>query len=220
MRDNRRTTVVSAVLGLALLVGMVAFAVGLPELDSGPSAGSDAESASAGSGAASNDEPVELPDELSLGLRAVDLGTLPAELTQQFGDLDALTEQEDAVAAGLDEVFGAPGDFRIYASEEGPALANVAVLGRDPGLFLEALPLDSDLLEVERPSAELTRVGDAVCSINWGQAVPAGQPVDAAAPPQSVRCQLGADGRTIEITAQGLDVESTVSVAEDLAAQL
>lgn len=218
MRDNPRTTLVSALLGVVLLGGVFVFTVLVPEL------GDDAEPAAAerGASASAPDDlaPVALPDELSGGLTAVDLGTLPAELAAQFGDLESLKDQETSITEGLARVFGVPGAFRVYAAADASAVAQVTVLDKAPGLFApDALPIDPALVDVARPPSELVSVDGATCSVNWGEAVPAGQPVDPATQPQAVRCQLGGqdDQRTYELTAQGLSVDDTVAVLKDLA---
>lgn len=218
MRDNPRTTLVSALLGVVLLGGVFVFTVVVPELgdDAEPAGAESGEAASAGEPLA----PVELPDELGGGLTAVDLGTLPDDLAQQFGDLEALKEQETSITEGLARVFGAPGAFRVYAAADASAVAQVTVLDRAPGLFApDALPIDPAVVDVARAPSELVSVDGATCSVNWGEAVPAGQPIDPAAKPQAVRCQLGSqdDRRTYELTAQGLSVDDTVAVLTELA---
>lgn len=215
MRDNPRTTVVSAVLGVVLLGGLFVFTVVVPELTE------DAESSESGSSenaGTTDGSAIELPDRLSGGFVAADLGTLPPDLAEQLGDIEALIDQEDSIAEGLGDVFGAPGDFRVYAVEDGSALAQVTVLDRAPGLFTpDALPIDPAVLGVARPASELVEVDGAVCAITWGQEVPEGQPVDETQPPQAVRCQLGDEDRTYELTSQGLLVDEAVAVLRDLA---
>lgn len=210
MRESTRTTLVATVVGLLLLGAVVAFAVALPE--------GDAESASEETGAPAAPAPLELPDELSDGLVAVDTGDLPAELAAQFGDLDELRAREESVGEGLESLYGVPGEFRLYAAVDGSTLVSVTVLDREPGLFVpETPPIDPGLLGVERASVELVPVGDAVCSVAWGEDVPEGQPVDPTQPPQNTRCQLGVDGRTFEITAPGLPPEEVVALLDEVA---
>jgi hypothetical protein len=214
MRDNPRTTVVSVLLGVVLLGGVFAFTVLVPKIG-------DQDAASAESSATADPlPPVVLPDELAGGLEAVDLGTLPAELAQKFGDVDALKKQEDSIAEGLDRVFGVPGSFRVYAAADGSAVAQVTVLDKAPGLFTpDALPIDPKVINVARAPSDLVDVDGATCSINWGEAVPAGTAIDPAAMPQGVRCQLGQDDRrTYELTSQGLSVDDSVAILKKLAA--
>ncbi|MCW2817003.1 MAG: hypothetical protein JWN84_4458 [Nocardioides sp.] len=193
---------------------MVTFVLALPD-------GEEPEATSAESSETSlpggDNGALELPDELTGGLVAVDLGTLPAELTEGFGDVARLAEQEASIAEGLEETFGVPGAFRVYAAEDGSALAQVTALDRAPGLFTpDALPIDPGVLGVERAQAELVKVDDAVCSLDWGAEVAAGQPVPET-PPRAIRCQLGDGDRTYELTAQGLSPDDGAAVLQGLA---
>lgn len=208
MRDNPRITYLSALAGVVLLGGVVGFSVILSD-------GGGEESSSVSSG---SEGSIELPDELTGGLVAVDLGTLPAEVSQTLGDTSELTRQEEAIAAGLEETFGVPGAFRVYAAEDATAIAQVTALDKAPGLFTpDALPIDPGVLGVARAQSELVRIDDAVCSLDWGAEVPEGQPIDPAADPRAIRCQLGAGERTYELTAQGLSADDGVAVLQDLA---
>ena len=215
MRDNPRTTVISAVSGVVLLAGVFAFTVLVPKIgdDAEQAAGAD-ESSSTQTAAG----PVELPDKIGAKLVAVDVGTLPPDLAQRFGDLDALKKQEAAIADGLDDVFAAPGAFRVYAASDGSAVAQVTALDRAPGLFApDALPVDPSAIGVTRAPSELVKVDDAVCSVSWPAEVPEGTAVDPKVEPQGVRCQMGAGDRTYELSSQGLTVEETVSSLEAVA---
>ncbi len=210
MRDNPRTPLLSALAGAVLLGGLVTFVLVLPD---GEPEATSSETSLPGEGNGS----LELPDELEGGLVAVDLGTLPAELTEGFGDVARLAEQEESIGDGLEETFGVPGAFRVYAAEDGSALAQVTALDRAPGLFTpDALPIDPGVLGVERAQAELVKVDDAVCSLDWGAEVAAGQPVPAD-PPRAIRCQLGDGERTYELTAQGLTPDEGAAVLQGLA---
>ncbi|MDO9457356.1 hypothetical protein [Nocardioides sp.] len=217
MRDNPKATVINVVLGVVLLGGLFVFTVVVPDLgdDPEPAAGTPSESASAPA-----QGPIDLPDKLSSGLVAVDLGNLPDQLAQQFGDLEALKKQEGSIADGLEQVFGVPGAFRVYAAEDGSAIAQMTALDKAPGLFTpDALPIDPEVLGVARAASELVEVEGATCSLNWGEEVPAGQAIDPAQDPQAIRCQLGAGERTYELTAQGLPLVDAVGVLKDLAGQ-
>lgn len=214
MRDNPRTTVVSALLGVVLLGGVFVFTVLVPELGDDPASSPSSDEPSAGAG------PVDLPDALPGDLEAIDLGTLPTQLAQSFPPADDLREQEASIADGFQDVFGVPGAFRLYAATDGTALAQVTVLDRAPGLFApDTPPIDPAVLGLARASSELVKVDDAVCSISYGDGseVPAGQPVDPAQAPQAVRCQLGAGERTYEATTQGLTADETVELLHGLA---
>ncbi len=210
MRDNPRTPLLSALAGAVLLGGLVTFVLVLPD---GEPEATSFETSLPGEGNGS----LVLPDELEGGLVAVDLGTLPAELTEGFGDVARLAEQEESIGDGLEETVGVPGAFRVYAAEDGSALAQVTALDRAPGLFTpDALPIDPGVLGVERAQAELVKVDDAVCSLDWGAEVAAGQPVPAD-PPRAIRCQLGDGERTYELTAQGLTPDEGAAVLQGLA---
>lgn len=223
MRDNPRTTVVSAVAGVVLLGGVFAFTVLVPKLgddDEVTYQGSSqavpepmGATATASPAPGSTSGPVDLPDKIGQKLVAVDLGSLPAALATQFGDLAALKKQEAAITDGLTDVFGVGGAFRVYAATDGSAIAQVTVLDKAPGLFApDALPVDPEVIGVTRAPSELLKVDDAVCSVSWPAEVPKGQEVDPAVKPQGVRCQRGAGDRTFELTSQGLSVEETVSL--------
>ena len=139
--------------------------------------------------------------------------------TTSFGDVEALRKQEAAVGDTLESLFDDPGAFRLYAAADGSALVTVTVLDSPPGLFApDAPPIAADLLGVERPGVELVDIDGAVCSVNWGEEVPQGQPIDPAQVPQIVRCQLGAGDRTFEISAQGMPGEQAVALLKGLAA--
>lgn len=211
MRDNPRIFYASALAGAVMLGGVVAFSVVLPEGGEDAAAGTSAEGGSSAS-------PIELPDELEGGLVAVDLGTLPEELSQTLGDTSDLTRQEEAISQGLQDTFGVPGAFRVYAAEDASAIAQVTALDKAPGLFTpDALPIDPGVLGVARAQSELVRIDGAVCSLDWGAEVPEGQPIDPAAAPRAIRCQLGDGDRTYELTAQGLTPDAGVAVLQDLA---
>lgn len=212
MRDNPRTTVVSAVLGVVLLGGVFGFAVVLPELIDEP----QAEPTSGESDLA----PVELPDELPPGFVAIDLGTLPETVTGADFDVQDVVTQQDSISEGLEETFGVPGKIRYYAAEDGMSGASVTVLDKAPGLFLvNSVPVDPAVVGLARLPSELVKVDDAVCELSWGEngAVPEGQPVDTTQVPAAVRCQIGEGERTYEVTGQGITLDATVAIAQDLA---
>lgn len=212
MRDDPRTTALSAAAGVVLLGGLFAFTVLVPEIGDEPEHSYETSSEPLDGPMESQSGPIELPDQLDGDLVAVDLGTLPADLAQRFGEVEAVREQEAAVVTGLSDVFQVPAAFRVYAATDGSALAQITVLDRAPGLFApDALPVDPAAIGLTRAASELVRVGDAVCSVSWAEQVPAGQPIDPAVEPQGVRCQLGVGERTFEITAQGLTVDETVA---------
>lgn len=205
---DRRSRIAGLVAGLLLLVLMVGFAVGLPAVTG------DGEDAGATSG-----EAVELPDTLPGGLVAQDgdqapdpQGIDPAEYRERLEILQA------SAGDTLTEVFEAPAAFRVYTSTDGAVQALVTVLDQAPGLFApDGPPVSAEASEVARPASELVRTGDAVCAINWGEAVPIGQPVDDSATPAATRCQLGAGDRTYEMAATGLGPDQVVGALQALA---
>lgn len=224
MTTQTRTSLVGALVGLVLLGLVVAFAVGVPELtgDDATAQAADAGEGAEGSAEPEDLEPIDLPTglsgELSGELVAVDTGELPEALAAQFGDLSDLGAQQASVAEGLQALFGVPGAFRLYAASDGSALVSLTVLDKAPGLFVpEALPIDPSVLGVTRAAVEIVDIDGAICSLNWGADVPAGQPIDPAVPPQGVRCQLGDGERTYEISAQGLTPEATVELLKNIA---
>ncbi|MFB9313183.1 hypothetical protein [Nocardioides plantarum] len=219
MRDNPRTTVISAVAGVVLLAGVFAFTVLVPKLGDDDAEATYVGSAEPASGpVATADGPVTLPDKIGDQLVAVDLGTLPADLAQRFGDLGALKKQEAAITDGLDDVFDAQGAFRVYAAADGSAIAQVTALDKAPGLFApDALPVAPSAIGVTRAASELVKVDDAVCSVSWPAEVPKGTAVDPKVQPQGVRCQMGVGERTYELTSQGLTVKESVANLEALA---
>ncbi|WP_139982815.1 hypothetical protein [Nocardioides litoris] len=206
MPDTNRTPLVSLAVGVVALAGVVGFAAGLPE---GP--------ASETEGGSSNEAAPTLPDELPSGLVAVDLGTAPAELAQQLGDVASVKTQQDSIVAGLDDLYGAASAMRIYFSEDPAALVQAVAVDEAAGPFLQTLPLDPATVGLARLPTEMVRRGEAVCSVTWGQEVPEGQPVDPTEVPQSVRCQQGGGGRTYDVLARGLDLDQTVAAVQDLA---
>ncbi|MEO9324394.1 hypothetical protein ABFT23_12945 [Nocardioides sp. C4-1] len=210
MRDNPRLPLVSAALGLVLLGGVVGFAVVLPDLVDEPQA------TSAESGA-SDLGPIELPDELPGGFVAVDLGTLPEEVTGAGFDVQDVVTQQDSIDEGLEKTFGVPGKIRYYAAEDGSSGASITALDKAPGLFLvNAVPVDPAVVGLERLPSELVNVDGAVCEVAWGQPVAEGQPVDPTQTPGAVRCQIGEGERTYEVTGQGITLDATVAIAKSL----
>lgn len=210
MRDSGRPTLIGAVIGVLLLGAVVAFAVLVPELDDDKAA---AVEHSYEADADPEPAPAVLPDSLPQGLVAADSGDLGADVP-----IDGLLEQEASAGEELEKLFDAKAVFRLYASPssaEKQALAQVVVIDGEPGLFTpETIPIDPALLDLARPPVEMQRIGDAVCSVNYGQPVAAGQPIDPTAPPLTVRCQQGAGGRTYDISTQGLTVEEAIEVLE------
>ncbi len=206
-RSSFRAPLLAALLGLLLLAGMVAFAVGLPEVS-----GAEKETSEAATG------PIDLPDTLEGGFVAVDSPEFPAEVAAQFGDISALAEQEASVAANLGEIFEGEGAFRVYGRTDGSAVAQVTAINGSLGLFVpDALPIDPELIGAARPATEVARIDDAVCSIAWGEQIPQGTPVPTEGLPQTLRCQLAENGRVYEVSGQGISAQEAVDIAAALA---
>ena len=212
-RSPVSSTLVSALVGVLLLGAVFVFTVVVPKIGDDEAAASGETTAEAEQAPAL--EPVALPDALPPNLVAVDSGALPAAVGAQFGDVSGLREQEDSIGAGLESLFGDTGAFRLYAADDGSALVSITVLDRAPGLYVpEAPPVDPATLGLERSAVEMVEADGAVCSLNWGEEVPAGQPIDPAALPGAIRCQRGEGERTFEISAQGITLDATIAVLD------
>lgn len=195
--SQRGTALIGILLGLVLLGAVAGLAIALPKATDEDSAGDDRRPA------------VELPDELPHGLVAQD------RLSDETAD--RYTEAQASAVEGLEEIYGDDAEVRGYATEDGNTQATVTVLDRAPGLFdPHGPPVDPGLYDLERMVYELRRVGDAVCDLYWAQSVPKGQPVDDAAEPASMQCQLGDGDRTIELFASGLTLDEGIDVLESL----
>lgn len=195
--SSRTSAVVGIVLGLLVLGLMAAFAIGLPK--------------------AHGEEEVEvrelvLPDTLPGGYVASDD---PAA----FAD-GQLAEQADSIAAGerasrdhgnevLPEVLGTPAATRTYVAEETQAVF-VQVFQSEGGAFApNSLPEPAEDGSV---STDMSKVGDGVCILTYGQ--PAG---DGSAPaPAFSQCQVTRGGLTVQIGSAAIDAEELVDVAGEL----
>lgn len=194
--SERQAPLIGVLLGLVLLGAVAAFAIALPK---------------ATGDEATDVVEVTLPDTLPHGLVAED---------QTEGvDVERYAAIQESAAEGLEALYDAPAAVRAYTGEDG-AQATVTVLDRAPGLFApHGPPIDPELLGVERSFYELREVGDAVCNLIWQQPVQEGAPVDEAADPNGVMCQLGKGDRTFEFVGSGLSAEAAVEVLESLASR-
>lgn len=185
-------------LGVVLLGAVAAFGIALPKATDDDAAGAEPEQS-----------PIVLPDELPHGLVAQDEAEGPPG--------DNYAKVQKSATDGLEELYDVPAAVRGYATEDGSIQATVTVLDRPPGLFdPHGPPIDPSVLGLERSLYEMRRVGDAVCEFYWEQVVPEGQPVDDAADPRAMQCQLGDGDRTIELFASGLSVAEGADVLESL----
>lgn len=205
--SSARPAVLGAISGAILLGVIAAFAIALPEVAEGD------DTFDTGADLA----PVELPVALPGGLIANDSGQLPtdlvpAEVTEQ------IEQVQESAASRLAELFEAPAALRGYSSIDGTSGGYVVVLDQEPGLFApEGPPIDAEVNGYARAPYELVEVDDAVCDVSWGAPVQLGDPVDESQLPGSVRCQLGAGGRTWELNVSGISVEAAVEVLHSLA---
>jgi len=206
--NSTRPAVLGALSGAVLLGAVAAFAIGLPELSDGDD-GYETSSADLA--------PVELPAVLPGGLIANDSGQLPTDLVPADVTEKIKTVQASA-SEKLGELFEAPAALRGYSSVDGRVGGYIVVLDQEPGLFApEGPPIDAEVNGYARAPYELLEVDGAVCDVSWGAPVEEGQPVDENEVPASVRCQLGAEGRTWEINISGLDATAAVDILHSLA---
>jgi hypothetical protein len=202
--STSRSSLVGAVLGLALLGLLVAFAVALPE------SAQSTKSAAATDAAA----PISLPDTLPGGWTSVDVvgpkGADPAQ-TKEFtaNQTKALSYVTDA----LDKVYDVPTAFRVYATSDLSRYVTLTAWAAPGGAFGPNGLNDPELSGLARAPVELVRVRDSVCTVNWAP-VPAGQPIDPATKPTGVECQLSEAGRTFQIGAGPMTAEETVKLLE------
>ncbi|WP_232678298.1 hypothetical protein [Nocardioides sp. R-C-SC26] len=205
--SSSRTAVTGIAAGVLLLGGLGGFAIGLPEwIDDGGSTTSAA-------------IPTELPDVLPGGLVASDSGKLPAEMATEE-DIARIAEVRESAAEGLSGLFEGDAIIRSYASVDRAKAGFVMVVAVEPGLFVpQGPPVDPAISGMARDAFELIRIDDAICDLNWGQPVPAGQPIDEAAEPAAVRCQLGANGATYEANFIGVPAETVVEILHTIAGE-
>ena len=202
--SERGAQPIGVLLGVVLLGAVAAFGIALPKATGEDDAGAEA-------------AEIELPDELPHGLLAEDLSDPEggSEAEEYAGRVAAI---QKSAASGLEDIFGAPAAVRGYATDDGSIQATVTVLDKEPGLFdPHGPPIEPGLLQLERSVYELRLVGDAVCDLYWQQVVPEGQPLDEAAAPAAVQCQLGVGDRTIELFGSGLSVEAASDILDSLA---
>ncbi len=215
-----RGPVVGAVLGLLLLVGMVAFAVGLPEASGTASGTASSDSAADTTGSAATPDTVVLPDEVAGGLVSALSDAAPEELLAAYGGRESLATSLDAAQQGIEDLYGAPSAFALYADAAGSAGATVTVAPGEPGIFLpDGAPISAEAQGVARSTVVVTRADGATCSATFAEPVAAGQPVDENEVPSGVQCQLDStgDGLTYQLTGGGLTVAGATAVLRSVA---
>jgi len=202
--SDRSAQVAGVLTGVVLLGAVAAFGIALPK--------------------ATGDDDTEAASEIVLPARRPH-GRVAADVPDETGGPEAedyaarVGQIQESAIDGLEEIFGDPAAIRGYASDDGSVQATVTVLDRAPGLFdPHGPPIDPELLQLERSIYELRRVGGAVCDLYWQQVVPEGQPIDDAAAPAAVQCQLGDGDRTLELFGSGLTADEAVDILESLRA--
>ncbi len=200
-----RSTLVGAVSGVALLAGVVGFAVGLPEV-TGDEPGPTSEDGEVADATPAADL---LPEQLLDGalVRYTDLN---AELASLFEQVEGYGGEQ------LTESFGTDSAVGVYATPDEQVRVAVTIYNGESGLFIQTgPPVPPEMSANSETHGEYVHQGDSVCFAQYqSQARAEG------GPPFQVQCQLVVDGRTINIyEAGGLDVEQTADLASDVARQ-
>lgn len=198
-----RSSIVGAAAGVVLLGGMVAFAVGLPEVVDDPAAASGSER--------SDQRPVAelLPPDL-----------LDGEL-KRIGDINPqFTEMADQVesygADQLSEVYDADVAVARYATETLETEVSITIFDGESTFFLPTgPPIPPELTAQSGLVNDVQRVDDAVCTGQW-QA----QAYQEGGPPFQSQCQRVVDGRTFNAhSGGGFTLEQTAEALADVVAQ-
>lgn len=191
-------------LGAVVLGLLVVLAVALPK--------AEGETGTAGA--------VALPDTLPGGWTAtdaLDVDALPAEAGI---DAEAIQRQADRRAyaeQAYAEVYDEAPTFRTYTDDSLAKYALVTVFTGESAAFAPGdPPVDAEAEGLARSTSELVREGDALCSVSY-QAVAAGQE---AGEPTTISCQLPTAGRTVQLQTQGVPVEDTFALLDDLATEV
>jgi hypothetical protein len=148
---------------------------------------------------------VSLPDGLPGGLTALDSDrSYPQDVPDGFAEQQGAMIRSTVGSYG--DVYDEPVAFRIYADADVQVGVGVTVFAGDGGSFGPEFGISS--------GTEMSRQGDAVCQAVFQQDQMGGQ----SDTPALVTCQLpdGA-GHTVQVAAQGLDVDQTVDLAHDVA---
>ena len=198
---NRRLGLAVGVgLGAVGLALMFVFAVVLPEV--------------------TEPDEVELPDSLPGGWVAADVAAIPTDLVDE-GDAAEFAESRERATEFVREVYAEvydePVAFRAYTDKDLSQFVVVTVFTSDGGAFGPPNGVaDPEVLQLQRATTELVRHGDVVCVANY-QPVAQGEEADEDADtPLGVSCQLPSEGRTIQLTTNGLSVDETVQLVHDV----
>jgi len=202
---NRLLAILGGLVALVLLAG---FAIGLPRVV-GPEAGAG----------------LELPETLPSGWTALELAA-PGEEAGAAQDEEYAAQQAQAVAY-VNEVLGGvyaqeSTSFQAYVDESLDNLVTVTLFDAAGGAFAPPNGVaDPALFGLERAPTELTRVGDAVCIANYQSAAQSGQaPQGDPAQPLSVSCQGTEGEETVQVGSQGMSVDDTVALLDEVGAAL
>lgn len=213
--SSYRGPILAALTGLVLLGLLVAFSVGL-------SAAADDDADATGADTVST-EPIELPDVLPGDLLSATSDTMPTELSDLLGGKDELTKQFASAAEGVSDLYGGPAAYAYYGRTDQSALVSVVVSSTTGGLFLpnNVPPVNAETTSeagLARAQQVLEAYDGAVCYVAYAQSIPAGQEVDEAEVPSNVTCQYEQDGRTYQLSANGLTEKESVTALKALAA--
>ncbi|MCD4524097.1 hypothetical protein [Nocardioides sp. cx-173] len=195
-----RPFVVGSLVGLVILALLVAFAVLLPKATAGP---------------------VDLPDTLPGGLRAVELEA--DDVTGENADAAAdLAERQRGInesgAELLEELFDAPAQIRTYQDESLETQVTITVVEQPAGPFLpNGPPFDPSYVNFERNITDLVSAGDGVCARYYEQPVPEGQEIPDGESPAAIQCQVGSGNATYQLYGRGLDADEAVELLDGLA---
>lgn len=193
--------VVGLGLGAVVLALLVGLAVGLPKAEGDTAA-------------------TVLPDTLPGGWTAtdvLDVADVPAEsgITEE-----AIQRQADRRAyaeARFAEAYDDAPSFRTYVDETLQKFVLVTVFVGEGQAFLPGEPpVDPEAEGLARSNTELVREGDALCSVSY-QPVPAGQETG---DPAAVSCQQPVDGQTVQLQTQGVSLDDTFALLDDIATEI
>ncbi|CAB4691478.1 MAG: hypothetical protein F2667_02315 [Actinobacteria bacterium] len=186
--SSSRTAALGLVAGAILLAVVAAFAIFLPK---------------------AHGSEIELPETLPGGLERV--------VQPEDSEFDE-SEIEGSAADALAELYDADATVGDYATADRSAQVTVTVLDVPAGPFLPTGPVpDPETYGYARGATELVTVGDAICSLNYAQPVPSGQPVDEDEQPAGAFCQLGSGERTFLASGSGVAPDAIVDILESLA---
>lgn len=216
--SSHRGSILAALTGLIVLGLMVAFTLGLTAVADDDTNGADPDPDLA----SASTEPIDMPDTLPGDLVSATGDAMPTELSDLLGGKEELVTQFASAAEGITDLYGGPAAYAYYGRTDQSALASIVVASTTGGLFLpnNVIPLDAQLAEesgVARPSQIVEEYDGAHCYVAYAAAIPVGQEVDEAEVPTNVTCQYEQDGRTYQISAQGLTEKEAVTALKGLA---